>query len=151
MSIRNNIFKLTLPALFLLSTVLTFPQPYQRELNLIPVSDNEGLIINTFSGGHNNLENQFIDIDGDGDLDIFYLDSDQTYGWLENTGSKFNADFEYSLTIPVGLKFSNWFYFVDIDSDGDLDYFTSNVDQISYYRNDGNTSSPDFVTRSGHS
>ncbi len=109
------------------------------------MSDDEGLINNTFSGGHNNLEHQFIDIDGDGDLDIFYLDSDQTFGWFENTGSKFNADFEYSLTIPDGLNFSNWFYFIDIDDDGDLDYFTSNDDQISFYRNDGNVTSPYFV------
>jgi hypothetical protein len=145
LSLRNNIFKLTLPALILLSTILSFPQPYERELNIIPVSDVEGLINNTFSGGHNNLEYQFIDIDGDGDLDIFYLDSDQTFGWFENIGSKFNADFKYSLTLPEGLNFSNWFYFIDIDDDDDLDYFTSNDDQISFYRNDGNVTLPYFV------
>jgi len=109
------------------------------------VSDAEGLIPNIFSGGHNNLEHQFIDIDGDNDLDIFYLDSDQTFGWFENTGTKFNANFEYSFTLSEGLNFSNWFYFVDIDADGDLDYFTSNSDQISFYRNDGNAASPFFV------
>ena len=136
---------MTLPALILLSTILSFPQPYERELNIIPVSDVEGLINNTFSGGHNNLEYQFIDIDGDGDLDIFYLDSDQTFCWFENIGSKFNADFKYSLTLPEGLNFSNWFYFIDIDDDSDLDYFTSNNDQISFYRNDGNATSPYFV------
>ncbi|MFI5236865.1 MAG: FlgD immunoglobulin-like domain containing protein [Ignavibacteriales bacterium] len=145
MSLRNKIIKLSSPALFLLSTVLVFPQPYQRELNIIPVSDVEGLLNNTFSGGHNNLEHQFIDIDDDGDLDIFYLDSDQTFGWFENRGSKFNADYKYSLTLPEGLNFSNWFYFIDIDNDNDLDYFTSNNDQISFYRNDGNIVFPSFV------
>jgi hypothetical protein len=109
------------------------------------VSDAEGLLKNIFSGGHNNLEHQFVDIDGDGDLDIFYLDSDQTFGWFKNIGNKFNPEFEYSLTNPQGLYFSNWFYFIDIDDDEDLDYFTSNNDQISFYRNEGSTSSPFFV------
>ena len=145
MSLRNNIFKLTSPVLCLIFTIASFPQPYQRELNLIPVNDSEGLLENIFSGGHNNLEHQFVDIDGDDDLDIFYLDSDQTFGWFDNIGSKFIADFEYSLNLPDGLNFSNWFYFVDIDEDDDLDYFTSNIDQISFYRNDGNVTSPFFV------
>ena len=109
------------------------------------MSDAEGLIENIFSGGHNNLEHQFVDIDGDGDFDIFYLDSDQTFGWFKNIGNKFNPEFEYSLTNPQGLYFSNWFYFIDIDDDGDLDYFTSNNDQISFYKNEGSTSSPFFV------
>ena len=130
MSLRNNIFKLISPVLFLILTSLCFPQPFQRELNIISVTDAEGLLKNIFSGGHNNLEHQFIDIDGDEDLDIFYLDSDKTFGWFKNTGNKFNPDFEYSLTKPQGLFFSNWFYFVDIDDDNDLDYFTSNNDQI---------------------
>lgn len=145
MSLRNNISRINLPILFLLSTFISFAQPYQRELNLIPVSDTEGLLKNIFTGGHNNLEYQFVDIDGDSDLDIFFLDSDQTFGMFENTGDKFNEDFKFSLAVPQGLFFSNWFYCVDIDSDGDLDYFTSNNDQISYYKNEGSITAPFFV------
>ncbi|HSW54984.1 MAG TPA: FG-GAP-like repeat-containing protein [Ignavibacteriaceae bacterium] len=109
------------------------------------MSDSEGILENIFSGGHNNLEHQFVDIDGDGDLDIFYLDSDQTFGWFKNIGNKFNPNFEYSLENPPGLDFLNWFYFVDIDGDTDLDYFTSNTDQISFYKNEGSANSPFFV------
>lgn len=109
------------------------------------MSDAEGLLENIFSGGHNNLEHQFVDIDGDGDLDIFYLDSDQTFGWFKNIENKFNPEFEYSLTNPQGLYFSNWFYFIDIDNDDDLDYFTSNTDQISFYKNEGSANSPFFI------
>jgi hypothetical protein len=145
LSLRNNIHGLTYFFLLILFTASIYSQPFQRELNIIPVSDAEGLIANIFSGGHNNLEHQFADIDGDGDFDIFYLDSDQTFGWFKNVGNEFNPDFEYSLTNPEGLFFSNWFYLVDIDNDGDLDYFTSNIDQISFYRNEGNITSPLFV------
>jgi len=145
LSLRNNIVKLISPVLFLILTSLCFAQPFQRELNIIPVTDAEGLLKNIFSGGHNNLEHQFIDIDGDDDLDIFYLDSDKTFGWFKNIGNKFNPEYEYSLTKPQGLFFSNWFYFVDIDDDNDQDYFTSNNDQISFYKNEGNITSPFFT------
>jgi hypothetical protein len=145
LSLRNNIHKLISPCLLFLLTSICFSQPFERQLNTIPVSDAEGLLKNIFSGGHNNIEHQFIDIDNDGDLDIFFLDSDQTFGWFENIGTKFIPDFKYSLTNPPGLHFSNWFYFVDIDDDDDLDYFTSNTNQISFYRNDGSINLPVFV------
>ena len=122
-----------------------FSQTLQRKLDLIPVFDGEGLLQNIFSGGHNNLEHQFIDIDGDEDFDIFYLDSDQTFGWYKNVGDKYNAEFQLQLVNPAGLFFSNWFYFVDIDADNDLDYFTGNVDKISLYRNDGSVNMPSFT------
>ena len=61
--------------MFLLSTSICFSQPFQRELNIIPVTDAEGLLKNIFSGGHNNLEHQFVDIDGDGD--VFNDDTDK--------------------------------------------------------------------------
>ncbi|MEE9448760.1 MAG: FG-GAP-like repeat-containing protein, partial [Ignavibacteriaceae bacterium] len=123
----------------------SYPQQFQRKLNIFPVNDGEGLIENIYSGGHNNVEHQLIDIDGDEDLDIPFLDGDGTFGWYENIGDKFNPDFEYSLT-PIGnFIFSDWFYFVDIDADNDLDYFTGNVDHISFYENIGSITSPLFI------
>jgi len=143
LSLRNKIYQLVTAILFISN--LSFSQPYQRELFSILVSDAEGLIPNTFSGGHNNLEHQFVDIDGDDDLDIIYLDSDATYGWFENIGSKFNPVFEYSLLEIPGLKLSYWYFLVDIDADGDKDYFTANNDQISLYLNEGSATSPLFT------
>ena len=69
MPLRN--FKLTITYLSVFLTNILFAQSFERELNYIPVFDGEGLINNIFSGGHNNLEHQFIDIDNDDDLDIF--------------------------------------------------------------------------------
>lgn len=145
MSLRDKITGTITLLFFLITTADINSQPFQRELNIIPVSDANGLLKNIFSGGHNNIEHQFVDIDNDGDLDIFYLDSDKTFGWFENKGTKFNPDYHYSLSNPEGLFFLNWFYLVDIDADNDLDYFTSNSDQISFYRNDGSITSPFFV------
>ena len=64
----------------LIFTGLLYPQAFLRELSSIPFDDSQGNIPNIFSGGTNNLEPQFVDIDNDGDLDIFYLDSDGTFG-----------------------------------------------------------------------
>jgi hypothetical protein len=145
LSLRNLLSVAKFFLITINSIQLVFPQSFERELNLIPVFDGEGLLSNTFSGGHNNPEHQFVDIDGDDDLDMFYLESDQTFGWYKNIGDKFNAEFELQLNNPAGLFFSNWFCFVDIDEDSDLDYLTGNVDQISLYRNDGSVNSPIFT------
>jgi len=123
-----------------------YPQSeFERKLDLIPVYDGGGLIKNIFSGGHNNIEHQFIDLDGDEDVDIIFLDSDQTFGWYKNTGSKFNSAYSFQLNLPGGLFLSDWFYFTDIDADYDFDYFTGNGDKISFYVNDGNSANPSFT------
>jgi hypothetical protein len=145
LSLRIKILNPILIFVFFAIQNLIFAQPFQRELNRIPVSDATGLIPNTFSGGHNNLEPQFVDIDADDDFDIFFLDSDRTFGWYENVGDKFNAQFEYSLIKISGMFFSDWFYFVDIDDDDDYDYFTGNVDKISLYENTGTVSNPSYI------
>lgn len=145
MPLRNKILALTVTSLLFFAATDICSQPFHRELNLIPVSDGSGLIKNIFSGGHNNLEYQFVDIDNDEDLDIFFLDSDKTFGLFENIGNKFNPEYKYLINKPNNLFFSNWFYFVDIDNDNDFDYFTGNNDQISYYQNNGSINSPSFI------
>ncbi len=123
-----------------------YSQTFKRELNSIPVSDSQGRLVNIFSGGTNNLEHQFVDLDNDGDYDIFYLDSDGTYGWYENTGNAENPNFELSLDTIPGLFFNDWFYLVDIDNDNDFDIFTgANGAFIEFRRNTGTPSLPDFV------
>jgi hypothetical protein len=115
-----------------------------RRLNGIPVIDGAGAITNIYSGGINNFEYQFVDIDGDDDFDILFLDSDKTYGWYENKGSSSSADFELSFTQIPGIVLTDWFYFIDIDNDSDLDLFTGNIDLISFSENIGSVTSPSF-------
>jgi FlgD Ig-like domain/FG-GAP-like repeat len=133
--------------LLLLTAGLLYPQTFTRELNSIPVSDIQGNLTNIFSGGTNNLEHQFVDIDNDGDLDIFYLDSDGTFGWYENKGNPETPDFVLSFDTIQGLLFNDWFYLVDIDNDGDADLFTGTPGAlIKFSRNAGNAFTPIFTT-----
>lgn len=129
----------------MINSVCIQPQQYQRELNYPTVIGLNDQYKNTFSGGFNNLEHHFIDIDNDDDLDLFFLNSDGTYGWFENIGDKFNYDLKMSLDSIPGMYFSDWFYFADIDDDGDYDIFTGNIENITLLINTGTAETPEFV------
>lgn len=132
-------------SILLIITGVLYPQTFRRELNSIPVSDTDGYLTNIFSGGSNNPEHQFIDIDNDGDYDLFYLDSDGTYGWYKNTGTVVNPLYELSFDTIPGLHFNDWYFFVDIDNDNDYDLFTGTQGAfIEFRRNIGNYSQPYF-------
>ncbi len=49
-------------------------EEYVHRLNSIPVIDGAGALINIYSGGINNLEYQFVDIDGDDDFGYTFSD-----------------------------------------------------------------------------
>lgn len=132
--------------LLLIFSAEILSQNFQREISSIPFFRNDTLLTNTFSGGRNNLEPQFIDIDGDNDFDLFFVDSDDTFGWYKNIGDSSSPNFEYQIDFIEGLTLFRWFYFVDMDNDGDYDCFTGTPDNfIRYYKNIGTKFSPSFI------
>lgn len=125
---------------------MLYPQTFRRELNSIPFSDQQGQLTNIFSGGTNNPEPQFIDIDADGDPDLFFIDSDGTYSWYRNDGTPSVPFFTLSFDTIPGFYFYDWFYFVDIDNDNDFDLFTGTPGAyIQFLRNTGTSSVPAFT------
>lgn len=142
MFIQNNYLIILL--FFILSINLN-SQTFQRVIDEPIIIGESGIYKNIFSGGLNNPETQFIDIDSDNDFDLFVLNSDGTFDFYLNTGSRFQPVFELQLSPPSGLSFKDWFYFVDIDNDNDFDYFTANGSFVSLYLNKGNPSSPNFI------
>jgi large repetitive protein len=89
----------------------------------------------------------FVDVDNDGDRDMFVGDLYGHIAFLENTGSSTNPSFNlidssYIGTTPfVGLTPR----FADIDNDGDQDMFVGHFNgNIMFYRNTGSASSPVF-------
>lgn len=92
---------------------------------------------------------EFVDIDGDGDLDAFV---GEVYGntlFSRNTGTANNPSFVAAITNPFGLiDVGNRANptFVDIDGDGDLDAFIGDQNGYSnFFKNTGSPENPIFV------
>ncbi|MDX2286709.1 MAG: FG-GAP-like repeat-containing protein [Bacteroidia bacterium] len=106
----------------------------------------------------------FVDIDNDGDLDLFSGRGFGTTGggngtirFYRNDGSPSSASFTLvtGSSNPfngVDVGGDSQLAFVDIDNDGDLDAFIGESDGfINFYRNTGTVSSPTFSSITGSS
>ena len=96
---------------------------------------------------------QFVDIDDDGDLDLFIVEqsdtaSNSTLSFHENTGTKtapaFAAAASKKFGLPAGMSPS--FAFADMDGDGDLDLLgiPAGNNKFFYWQNTGSKTSPAF-------
>lgn len=98
-----------------------------------------------WAGGMELCKPTFVDIDADGDLDMFIGGEDGRISFFRNDGTKdqpkwsFISDFYAS--IEVGEKSTP--FFADIDDDGDFDLFVGNAEgMLIFYQNDGDSNSP---------
>lgn len=130
---------------FLLSLTLT-AQTLTRIFDSPLFFKNSTPLNNVFSGGHNNPEFQFIDVTGDGKKELFLLDSDGSVSYYVNEGTVSSPDYHLYAIPFQGIEFKDWFFFTDIDNDGDKDYFTGRGDNyIRFYRNNGSAEAPFFT------
>ncbi len=96
----------------------------------------------------------FVDINNDGDMDVFLREKRNSVPSLENEGSGFSASFKQRTDYELFKGISSESYgvsdFVDIDNDGDMDAFIGvSNGTIEYYKNTGNKSSPNFEKQTG--
>ena len=125
-------------------------QPYAREIESIPVTANALPVRLPWTGGISAPHYQFVDIDADGDQDLFVADRGNNgiieVDFYRNEGSQTAPDFHlrpHTYTLPF---FPSWFLFVDIDGDGKFDLFIDDGQTgMNYYHNDGTPQNPDFV------
>ncbi len=107
-----------------------------------------GIVNCSHSTNNHSAERQLIDIDGDGDFDLFSVASSGKYGSLSslsiNEGSNEKPEYTDKDPKDVGLPSdAGSLLFVDIDMDGDLDFF-SNIGEV-FYENQGTSKAAQFV------
>jgi hypothetical protein len=102
---------------------------------------------------------RFVDIDNDGDQDVFMGSTSNISHFYENIGNarspKFVKRTHTENRLPIfsdvyktdnSILSLSSLIFVDIDNDGDWDAFTNDIsDDISYYENIGRASYPQFI------
>jgi len=89
-----------------------------------------------------------VDIDNDGDLDLFIGEEDGNINFIRNDGSPLEYQFVFVTdafdSIAVGLSSAP--AFADIDNDGDFDLFVGEAEgNINFYRNIGDATTPGFA------
>jgi hypothetical protein len=100
------------------------------------------------SGLGSNVAPAFVDIDNDGDFDLFTGQLDGNILYFRNIGTRFNPTWANSLFNPFGLNdvgSRSVPSFCDIDKDGDYDAFIGNENgNIIFFRNIGTATNPSF-------
>ncbi len=110
------------------------------------IDENGAAYAHPFLGGLDVPRPQFIDIDGDGDLDLFVQERLNEVMFFENTGDRQRATFIWRTDRFQDLEVGEWNRFVDLDGDGDYDLLAERpFSYIRYFRNDGNRHQPKFI------
>lgn len=95
--------------------------------------------------------NEFVDIDGDGDLDLFMgsMNSPEFIRFFKNIGSAENPVFVpvSNEENPLGTVTGDYPFisFLDIDNDGDSDLFIGDYSNARFFKNTGTNLVPEFV------
>ena len=98
-----------------------------------------------FLGGLDVPRPQFVDIDADGDLDLFVQEYSNFIWFFENTGKPAAPKYEWRSDRYQNLEVGEWYRFVDLDGDGDVDLLGEQpFSNIRWYRNTGSRQAAKF-------
>jgi hypothetical protein len=122
-------------------------QTYRKQINPFPVFDQQGKQMDfPFLGGFNAPRPQFVDIDDDGYPDLFVQETTDDLKFFGNRGWESETSLSWETDKFQNLDIGEWFRFVDLDQDGDMDLLTEQpYSYIRYYQNSGSAQNPQFV------
>jgi hypothetical protein len=113
---------------------------WERMVAPFPVMDENGRqYAHPFLGGFDVPRPQFIDMDGDGDLDLFVQERSNDLMFFENTGTAAAPRYVWRSDKYRDLDIGEWYRFIDMDGDGDYDMIAEQP--YSYIRLYSNTGS----------
>lgn len=111
---------------------------WTRVVSPFPVTGEGGRVYGfPFLGGLNVPRPQFVDVDGDGDLDLFLQERPNELVFFENAGTATEPRLVWRTDHFQGLDTGEWFRFVDLDRDGHPDLIAEEpFSLIRYYHNE---------------
>lgn len=120
---------------------------WQRSVAPFTVLDENGReYAHPFLGGFDVPRPQFIDIDGDSDLDLFVQERSNDLIHFENTGSAAVPRYEWRSDRYRDIDIGEWYRFIDMDGDGDYDMIAEwPYSYVRLYRNAGSAAQPRLV------
>lgn len=124
-----------------------FPDDYQRVVTpSFSVRNAEGTVLsNPFFGGFNTPRPQFVDIDGDGDEDLFVQEKSDQIVFFEHVTKGGTSRLVWRTDDYQDLDVGEWFRFADLDQDGVPDLLAEETySHLRAYRNTGTATDPSF-------
>ena len=123
-----------------------FPPPFERQVVPFEVRDASGTPYDhPFLGGLNLPRPQFLDIDGDADLDLFVQEVTGQLMFFEHVGTPEEPQYVWRTDHYQDLDIGEWYRFIDLDEDGDYDLLGEQIfSYVRFFRNEGTPQQPSF-------